>query len=161
MSRGFSVREGQLLARSLKVTRSTHLLVASVAAAVASNSTLAMQFMGLGGQLVMAGIIFICLALGTSAISSEIFSRSTQTISNLRSIGASSRSLSSAVTMSVLGYGLAGSALGALVGVGLGFVLGGASGANSLLIAVLVVLLASSAASMMGVFMGGKAAWRS
>jgi len=161
MSRGFSVRESQLLARSLKVTRSTHLLVASVAAAVASNATIAMQFTGLSGQLVMAGIIFVCLALGTSAISSEIFSRSSQTISNLRSIGASSRSLSSAVMMSVLGYGLAGSALGALVGVALGSALGGAAGANSLLIEVLVVLLATSAASAMGVFMGGRAAWRS
>jgi len=161
VSRGFSVREGQLLARSLKVTRSTHLLVASVAAAVASNATLAMQFIGFDGQLVMAGIIFICLALGTSAISSEIFSRSTQTISNLRSIGASSSSLSSAVMMSVLGYGFAGSALGVLVGVALGFALGGTAGANSLLLDVLAVLLASSAASSVGVFMGGRATWRS
>ena len=161
MSRGLSILESQLLARSLKVTRSTHLLVASVTAAVASSATLAMQFTGPLGEIAMSAVIFASLALGTWAISSEIFSRSSQTISNLRSIGATRRSLSSAVLMPVLVYGLAGSALGAVIGVGLGLALGGFAGAIVLLLEVVAVILASSVASFVGVYVGGRAAWRS
>jgi len=161
MSRGISLHEGQLLARSLKVSKSTHLVVATVAAAVAANAAAAIQMTGTAGQAILLALIFVTLAAGTSAISSDIYARSSQTIANLRSIGASSRSLSSAVFLSVIGYGVAGSALGAGVGSALGFALGGQGGVASLLVAVLGVILASSAAAAAGVYAGGRRTWRS
>ena len=149
-----------MLARSLKVSKSTHLVVATVAAAVAANAAAAIQLIGLGGQIALLLLIFVTLALGTSAISSDIYARSSQTISNLRSIGASSRSLSSAVFFSVIGYGVAGSALGAGVGAALGVALGGQGGAVTILVAVLGVILASSAAAAAGVYAGVRRTWR-
>ncbi|HEV2138798.1 MAG TPA: hypothetical protein VGR53_08140 [Nitrososphaerales archaeon] len=150
-----------MLARGLKITRSTHLLVAAVATAVAANATVALQFTGLAGEIVLLALIFGSLAVGTSAISADIYARSSQTVSNLRSIGASSRSISSAVLIPILVFGIAGSALGAGIGAGLGLTLGGPGGPVTILIQVIVVILTSSAASAAGVFAGGRAAWRS
>lgn len=137
------------------------MLVAAVATAVAANATVAVQFTGLGGEIVLLALIFGSLAIGTSAISADIYARSSQTVSNLRSIGASSRSISSAVLLPVLVFGIAGSALGAGVGAGLGLTLGGPGGPVTILTEVLAVILTSSAASAAGVFAGGRAAWRS
>ena len=161
MSRGVSLHEGQLLARSLKVSKSTHVVVASVAAAVAANAAAAILMTGTVGQIALLALIFVTLAAGTRAISSDIYVRSSQTIANLRSIGASSRSLSSAVFLSVIGYGIAGSALGAGLGAALGVVLGGQGSVVSLSIAVLGVILASSAAAAAGVYAGGRRTWSS
>jgi len=161
MSRGASLQEGQLLARSLNVSKSTHLVVASLAAAVAANATAAIQLTGLMGEIALLFVIFVTLAVGTSAISTDIFARSGQTIANLRSIGASSRSLSNAVFFSVIGYGVGGSALGAGIGAALGLVLGGQGGALSAVLAVLCVILASSAAAVAGVYAGGRRTWSS
>ena len=161
MSRGVSLQEGQLLARSLKVSRSTHLVVASVAAAVAANAAAAIQMTGPFGQAVLLALIFVTLAAGTSAISSDIYARSSQTIANLRSLGASRRSLSSAVFFSVISYGVAGSALGAGLGAALGYGLGGQGGAISAVVAVVGVVLASSAAAAAGVYVGGRRSWSS
>jgi hypothetical protein len=156
-----SLQEGQLLAKSLKVSKSTHLVVASVAAAVAANAAAAIQLTGLVGQVALLALIFVTLAAGTSAISSDIYARSSQTITNLRSIGASSRSLSNAVFFSVIGYGVAGSTLGAGIGAGLGLALGGQVGVLSTLVAVFGVIIASSAAAAAGVYAGGRRAWSS
>jgi hypothetical protein len=161
MSRGVSLQEGQLLARSLNVSKSTHLLVASVAAAIAANAAAAIQLTGLTGQIALLSLIFVTLAAGTSAISSDIYARSSQTIANLRSIGASSRSLTNAVFFSVIGYGVAGAALGAGVGAALGIALGGQGGAISAVVAILGVILASSAAAAAGVYAGGRRTWSS
>jgi hypothetical protein len=143
------------------MTRSTHLLVAAVATAVAANAIVAVQFTGLVGQIILLALIFGSLAVGTSAISTDIYSRSSQTVSNLRSIGASSRNISSAVLIPVLKFGIAGSALGACVGGALGAALGSPSGLATILTEVLAVILTSSAASAAGVYAGGRAAWRS
>jgi hypothetical protein len=161
MSRGLSLQEGQLLAKSLKVSKSTHMVVATVAAGVAANASAAMQLTGLYGQVAILALIFATLAIGTSAISTDIYSRSSQAISNLRSIGASSGTLSRAVFFSVIGYGIAGSALGAGIGGALGFTLGGQGGASSIMFAVFGVILASSAAAAIGVYAGGRRNWRS
>jgi hypothetical protein len=120
-----------------------------------------MQFTGLTGQLAMMALIFVSLAVGTSAISSDIWSRSSQVVSNLRSIGASGRSISNAIFFSVIGYGVAGSAFGGGIGAALGVFLGGRGGPLSILIAVLAVVLASSAAAAAGVYAGGRGTWRS
>jgi predicted lysophospholipase L1 biosynthesis ABC-type transport system permease subunit len=161
LSRGISIQEGQLLARGLKITRSTHLLIAAVATAVAANATVAVQFTGLAGLIVLLALIFGSLAVGTSAISADIYSRSSQTVSNLRSIGASSKSISSAVLVPVLAFGIAGSALGAVVGAALGITLGGSSAMLTVLVDIFAVIGTASAASAAGVYAGGRAAWRS
>jgi len=160
MSRGVTLQEGQLLARSLNVSKSTHLVVATLAAAVAANAAAAIQLIGLFGQISLLALIFVTLALGTSAISTDIYTRSGQTIANLRSIGASRRSLSSAVFFSVIGYGIAGSALGAGLGAALGVAMGGQGGAVTVVVAVLGVILASSAAAAAGVYAGVRRTWR-
>ena len=159
MSRGVSLQEGQLLVRSLNVSKSTHLLVASLAIAVSANAAAAIQLIGLMGQIALLVVIFVTVAVGTSAISSDIFARSSQTITNLRSIGASRSSISNAVFFSVIGYGVAGSALGGVAGAALGMALGGQGGALSVLFAVLGVILASSAAAAAGVYAGGRGTW--
>ena len=134
--------------------------MAALATAVAANATVAVQFTGLAGEIVLLALIFGSLAIGTSAISADIYARSSQTVSNLRSIGASSRSISYAVLLPVLVFGIAGSALGAGVGAGLGMTLGGPGGPVTILIEVLAVILTSSTASAAGVLVGGRAAWR-
>ena len=161
MSRGVSLQEGQLLARSLNVTKSTRQVIATVAAAVAANAAAAIQLTGLIGQISLLVLIFVTLSAGTSAISSDIYARSGQTIANLRSIGASRRSLSSAVFFSVIGYGVAGSALGAGIGAALGIAMGGQGGAVTIMVTVLGVILASSAAAAAGVYAGVRRTWRS
>jgi len=160
MSRGLSVHEGQLVARSLKVTKSTHLLVASIAAGVAVNASVAMQFTGAVGPFALSALIFASLSIGTWAISSEIFSRSSQTVSNLRSIGATSRSLSSAVLVPILVYGVLGSAVGAGAGAIIGVSLGGPIGLG-VFFETLSVVLSSAAAAAVGVYAGGRRAWLS
>jgi hypothetical protein len=161
LSKGISIQEGQLLARGLKITRSTHLLVATLATAVVANATVAVQFTGPIGQVILLALIFGSLAVGTSAISADIYSRSSQTVSNLRSIGASSRSISSAVLLPVLGFGIAGSALGAVAGAALGITLGASGGVLTVLTEVFAVIVTASAASAAGVYAGGRATWRS
>jgi len=161
VSRGVSLHEGALLARSLKVTRSTHLVIATATAGIAANAGMAFLFTGLAGQVGVLALIFVTLALGTSAISTDIYARSGQAISSLRSIGATSGSLSSAVFFSVIGYGVAGSALGGAVGAGLGLSLGAQGGAASVLIAIMAVVLTSSVAAAAGVYAGGRRTWHS
>ena len=150
-----------MLARSLKVTKSTHTVVAIVAAAIAANAGIAFQLIGLFGQIAVLALIFASVALGTSAIASDIYTRSSQAMSNLRSIGASSRALTSAVFFAVIGYGVAGSALGAIIGSALGSSLGGQGSAFSILFTVLAVVLCSSSAAAVGVYAGGRGTWRS
>ncbi len=161
MRSGISLQEGQLLSRSLKVSRSTHLLMATVSGGVASNAALAMQLLGTPGQVAALAIVFVSLAAGTLAVSSDIYSRSSQAVSNLRSIGASSRSLGVAVFMSLIGYGVAGAAFGGAIGAILG--LSFASGGDMLhaLIAILAVVVTSSVAEAFGVYAGGRKAWPS
>jgi hypothetical protein len=159
MSKGFSLA-GDAVARGLKITRTTHMLVLAVVAGVASNATVAMQYSGLAGQIVLAVLIFASLAAGMSAISTDIYSRSSQTISNLRSIGATRGSISSAVTFPVLVYSAIGSVLGAGIGAAIGASFGH-PGPGNIAVDVLAVVLTASAASVAGVYAGGRAAWRS
>ena len=162
MTREISMHPGDMVARSLSITRTTHALVAVVTAAVTLNAMVAMQFIGLLGQAVLLSLVFVTLAAGLSAVSLEVYSRSGQAVSNLRSIGATSGSLSKAVLVSIIGYGAAGSALGAAAGAGLGAALGGPSVAGVTALAEGVgVIVAASAATAAGVYLGARAAWRS
>lgn len=162
MKSGFSLGAGGVVARSLKMTRATHVLVAAPTGAVAANVMVAMQFIGLSGQLALLALIFASVSAATLAISADVFTRSSQTVSNLRSIGASTRSLSGAMLGVALTWGLAGAAVGACLGAVLGVGLAGTSGpALSLLAEAAEVLVASAGAMTAGVYFGASLAWHS
>ena len=151
-----------MVVRSLKISAATHLVVVSVAAGVAMNAAVAMQFLGLAGQAVLLAVVFLSLAAAASAISIDVYTRSAQVVSNLRSIGASSSSVSSAVVFSMIGYGAGGAALGGVVGTTLGASLGGAGLlGETLLIHMVAVVIAGCAGLSAGIFFGARSSWRS
>ncbi len=160
MSREATVSATQMVVRSLKISTATHLVVASVAAGVAVNAAVAMQFLGVTGQAVLLAIVFLSLAAGASAISIDVYSRSAQVVSNLRSIGASSSSVSSAVVLSMVVYGAGGAALGGVLGSTLGAALGGAGILGvSLVIHMIAVVFAACAGLSAGIFFGARSSW--
>lgn len=161
MKREVEIRSDNMVSRSLKITGSTRTIVAAVAGAVALNGSIAMQSLSTLGQLVVVAAVFVSLGAGSLAISKDVFTRSSQTVANLRSIGASSGSITAAVVSSVVVYGIAGAALGALVGGALGAGLAGSAFDSALLIQALAVVASSAAAIAAGVYAGGRAAWRS
>src|SRR5579863_1136194 len=160
MKSGFTAG-GNVVARSLKITRATHVLVAALMAAVCTNVMVAMQFVGLGGQAALVVLIFATVALATSAVSADLFSRSGQAVANLRSIGASMRSLSTAVLTAVLVWGVIGASVGTGLGLAMGLLLGGTSAGSSIFLDGGVVICASAAAIAAGVYAGAKMSWHS
>ena len=160
MSREATVSATAMVARSLKISGPTHLVVASVSAGVAVDAALAMQFLGLGGDAAILVTAFLSLAAAAAAVSMDVYSRSAQVVSNLRSIGASRNSVSSAVVLSLIGYGGAGSVLGGVVGTALGASLEGAGAAGGTMVIQLVaVVLAACGGMSAGVFYGARASW--
>ena len=161
MSREAAVSATQMVARSLKVSPATHMVVASVSAGVAVNAAVAMQFLGLEGQVVLLAVVFVSLAAGSSAVAADIFSRSSQVVSTLRSIGASRSSVSSAVVYAMIGYGAGGAALGGVLGAALGSALGTGTMDLAATIELAAVILAACAGMSAGVFAGARRVWRS
>lgn len=159
MSREASVVATQIVARSLKISAATHLLVAATAAGVAVNAVVAMRFMGLGGQAVLLAVVFASLAAGSSAVAADVYSRSSQVVSSLKSIGATRTSLSSAVVFAVIGYGAGGATIGAILGLALGAGLGPGPLDGAALIQFIAVILAACAGVSAGVFIGARRAW--
>ncbi len=162
MKGGFSLSGNQAVARSLRISGATHATVATVSAAVALNGMVAMQFLGSAGQAVLLGVIFATLAAGLAAISVDLYSRSIQTISNLRSIGASRGGISQAVAFSMVVYGGAGAVVGTAAGAGVGAAFGSSGiSATSYVVDFVAVLVASSAAIAAGVYAGVRTRWHS
>jgi len=162
MSREATVSATAMVARSLKISGATHMVIASVSAGVAVNAAVAMQFLGVGGEAAILAMAFLSLAAAACAVSMDVYSRSSQVVSNLRSIGASRNSVSSAVILSLIGYGGGGAALGGLIGVALGAGLrsSGALG-GVLVIQLVVVVLAACGGISAGIFYGARVSWRS
>jgi len=158
----FSMRSSQVIARSLKITRTTHSLVAAITAAVALNSMVAIQYLGVSGQAALLVAVFVSLGVGSLAVSKDVYSRSIQTVANLRSIGATTGSISSALASAMIVYGLAGAVIGVAAGSALGFTFG-SSGAwsVSLLSEAIGVIAASSGAIAAGFYIGARTTWRS
>ncbi len=161
MRAGTLTQRGGPVARSLRITGSTHLMVAMLSAAVALNGAAAAQALGFTGFVVATAVVFASLAACSAAISVDILRRSGKTVSDLRSIGATSSSISSAIFGSVLAYGALGSAVGGVAGGALGSALVGPGPALSAVYGVVTVVLASSAALAVGTYAGGRATWRS
>ena len=149
------------MSKSLRITGSTRLMVSAFSAAVALNGMVAIRALGPVGQGVLFAVIFVSLSAGAAAVSVDIFNRSSQAVSNLRSIGASRWSISSAVVNSVLVYGAVASTVGAALGAALGSVLAGSGLGVLALFEVLAVAVASAAALAAGVYAGGRVTWRS
>ncbi len=160
MSREATVTATQMVARSLKISTSTRLVVASMAAGVALNAAVAMQYVGLGGEFVLLAVVIASLAAASSAVSLDVFSRSSQVVANLRSIGASRGSVSSAVVVSMVGYGAGGAALGGVIGAMLGAALGGGALGGTMLVQLAAVIAAAAAGMSAGIFLGARAVWR-
>ena len=161
MSRGFALGPDSLVARSLKISRATHMTVVAVVAAVALNATVAIQYLGELGQAVLFCLIFASVAASLSAVSADLYSRSSQAISNLKSIGASSKTISYALTLSVVGYGAAGAVVGAAGGACLGAAFGsGGASVTALVLEVAGVMAVASSAAATGVYAGSRV-WRS
>ena len=160
MSREATVSATAMVARSLKISGTTQWVVASVSAGIAVNAAIAMQFLGIGGQAAILAIAFLSLAAAASAVSMDVYSRSAQVVSNLRSIGASRDGVSTAVVLSLIGYGGGGAALGGVIGTALGTALGGAGTLGGVLFVQLVaVVLATCGGMAAGVFYGARASW--
>ena len=154
--------QGDMVSRSLRISAATHAGVAAVSAAVALNAVVAMQFLHAAGQAVILAAVFVLLCVGLSAISMDLYSRSQQTLSNLRSIGASRAKISQAMVLTMVIYGAGGALLGAAAGAGIGAGLGNSgTAAAGLLVQSFGVVVAASSAIVAGVYAGGWASWRS
>jgi len=159
---GLSFRSDGVVAKSLKMTRATSVLVAALTAGISVNAMVAMQFVGGVAQAVLAGIVFGTLVISTSAVAADVFARSEQSIANLRSIGATLKSMTGAILGAVILWGVAGAILGTGAGSAIGTVSGGSSAtAVSVLVEGSVVILLSVAAMSAGVYLGARRSWRS
>lgn len=150
---------GGPVAKSLKITGSTRLLVAALAGAVSLNAAMAAQYPGLAGRAVAVAVVFVTLGLASTAVCADILKRSGQVVSNLRSIGASRGNILSAVAGSLLLYCALGSAIGAAAGAPVGAALAGSAAGT--LVSALEIVAASTAAFGVGIFAGGRMTWRS
>ena len=159
MSREAAVSASQVVARSLKISNATHLMVGSVAAGVAVNAAVAMRFLGTTGQLALLAVVFVSLAVGASAVAADVYSRSSQVLSNLRSIGATRTAVSAAVVFAVIGYGAGGAVLGGVLGMGLGSALGPGGLGGSAVVQLVAVILAACGGISVGMFAGARRAW--
>jgi ABC-type lipoprotein release transport system permease subunit len=135
--------------------------VAAVTAAVAMNTMLAIHHLSATGQGALLVAVFASLTVGFLAVSVDLFSRSSQTVASLRSVGASRGTISSAFALAILVYGIAGAAIGVLAGGAFGYALGdSATGVVSMIIDSACVIVASSGAAAAGFYAGARTAWR-
>jgi predicted lysophospholipase L1 biosynthesis ABC-type transport system permease subunit len=150
---------GGPVARTMKITGSTNMAVGALTAAVTINGMIGLQVLDSFGQAVLLGVIFLSVAAVSAAFSADLFRRSLQAIANLRSMGASTGSISSAVFGNFLVYGAAGSILGSAMGAALGASLVGTSLGAGTVFEVLGAIAASAAATAAGVYAGRRASW--
>ena len=160
MKTGLSLGDG-VVARSLKIGRSTDGLVATVNAAVAANAMVAMPLVGSGWDAVLIAVVFFSVMLSTLTISKDLLDRSSQTVAGLKSIGATGTALSLAILGAILAYGALGSALGAGLGGTLGVSMAKGGFGASFGADLISVVVTAAVATGAGVYAGARMAWRS
>ena len=160
MSKGIPFAAGGVVARSLKMTRVTYALVGVANASIAANSVVAIGYSAFAGQMTLYGFLFASMAMVATAISADVFARSGQAVSSLRSIGASRNSISLVVTTTVLVYGAAGAILGAVLGTAIGMGIGGLATSVDTAFTALIVVTISAVATATGVYAGARLTWR-
>ena len=156
-----SLRSGQVVARSLRITSTTHVLVAAIAAGITLNAMVAIEFTGLAGQITLLATAFATVLLGSLSVAKDVLSRSSETLSNLRSIGASMGGVSVSIASALVIYGAVGAAVGVLLGAGVGALLGSAASIGSASIDAFSVIASASAGTATGFYLGARTAWRS
>jgi len=149
----------QIVMKSLRVGRTTLALVGCIPAVVAINGVVLAQLLGSEGLAVGLGLVLVCAALGTYVILVDIMSRSAQNLSALRIAGARQASLVSALLIGILGFGVAGAAIGTFTGAVLAWGVGKVVGAT-LLSDILLVIAASAGAIAAGTYVGVGATWK-
>ena len=162
MSRGIAFGPDAVVAKSLGLTRSTHTLVAAITTAVTANAMIAIQLLTVVGQTAVLAILFVSVAFATYAVSTDVLARSSQTLGNLKSIGANRGKLTGVVLFNVTTYGAAGTALGSALGGIFGIAFGKFTGLDgSFLAEALSVFVVAAGATGAGAYVGTKTTWRS
>ncbi len=160
MSRASAVQASKMVSRSMRISRATHLAVATLAAAISLNVMVAVQFIGILGQAVLLAAVFCAVSVALTSISSDIYSRSSEAVSHLRSIGATSKSISKALALSMLTYGGGGALIGALAGAGFGEAFGtSGAGALALIVELTAVLITCAGSVAVGAYWGARVSW--
>ena len=157
--RGTLMDSYQIVMKSLRVGRTTLTLAGCIPALVAINGVILAQLLGSEGLAVGLCLVFVCATLGTYVILVDIMSRSAQNLSALRIAGARQASLISALLVGILGFGVAGAAIGTFTGAVLAWGVGRVVGAT-LLSDVLLVIAASAGAITAGTYVGVGATWK-
>ena len=169
MRKGIASGSDTSITKSLRMTSATYAMIASFNTAVAAMSMLALLALSVMGQTAVYIVLFAFISVVGSFFVSDVLSRSNQTVTALRAIGATRKFITkSMITSLVLSSG-AGSALGAAAGAGLGSGLGalgliaiqgsGLAAAVTVVNGVIVVVL-SLAAMGLGVYSGVRRSWR-
>jgi ABC-type lipoprotein release transport system permease subunit len=152
------------------MTRATNVMIASFNAAVAAMSMLALRAFSAAGQVVVYIILFAFVSIAGLSFVSDVLSRSNQTITALRSIGATKKIVTKSVITGPLLSAIGGSVLGAAIGAGLGAGLGPMGlvtiqgpglGAADVVVNGALILVSSLAAMGLGVYSGVSRSWRS
>lgn len=154
------LQRGGPVARSLRITGSTHAMVVAFSAAISLNGMVAAQATGLLGEAAALAVIFASVAACSAAVSIDVLNRSSKTVADLRSIGASRWSISSALFGSMFAFGAVGSALGGLAGGAIGSAIAGTGFGTSALMEAVAVVAVSASAVAAGSYVGGRATWR-
>jgi hypothetical protein len=107
----------ELAAKSLQLNRSRVVLVASISAIVVTNATLLISILDVPvGIAIVAGLVFSFTYLPVLIILLEIMSRSNQSVTVFRTLGAKKMTIAMSVLIALVGAGLVGAIAGEAVG---------------------------------------------
>lgn len=146
--------------KSLRVTKSTLTLVAFVPAVVAVNGMVLTQLLGPTGLTTGLGMVFACTAIAMFLIIADIMDRSTKAVSAMRSIGASRKTLASAILLGLLGFGVIGACLGSGLGAAIAGTIGRSIPTANIVVSASLVMVVSVVGVASGAYFGLMLAWK-
>jgi ABC-type lipoprotein release transport system permease subunit len=110
------------MAKSLRINQLRLVLTASISLIVVTNATFLIRTLSSSGSLIVPALVFVFTFLPIFVVLLEAMSRSNQSLSMFRSLGAKKLTVVSSMLMTLVGAGL----IGALAGAGVGLLLAGA-----------------------------------
>ena len=119
MKKGILPGNDPMVARSLRISRTTFYIVAAFSAALAANATITLEVLSSYGQAAILGFTTLLVGVVSASVATDILSRSSLAIGTLRTYGARREAVAKSMVTSLVAFGTAGSAVGATVGVGL------------------------------------------
>jgi hypothetical protein len=161
LKKGVILGNDSVIARSLKVTNATFLMVGSVTTLMACESMVILGLLNALGEAAILGLTFALGLVITSALATDLVLRSSQSVATLRSLGATRGAVFRSILTSVFIFGVAGTAFGVAAGAGLGLGAGGAASLGGTLVNAALVAVLTLAALGAGVFVGVMRSWRS